>query len=201
MGAVAIWSMHYIGNRAISLLDGQNGLQIQYNAGFTAGSFFLPICVVGMAFYFFSITERVTPLSTIIGGLLMGSAVCGMHYLGQGGITNYDLSYSWPYVLGSAIIAVAASTIALSIFFYLKSVWINTWQKRAACASLLALAVTGMHYCATRGTVYRLRSIRSPDRLSPEHIINAVTVLVCQSRVCISQPLMLSRLSALVWLL
>ena len=174
--------MHYIGNRAISLLDGQESLQIQYSPGFTAGSFFLPICGVGMAFYFFSITERITPTSTIIGGLLMGSAVCGMHYMGQGGITNYELSYSWHYVLGSAIIAVAASTIALGVFFYFKSVWTNSWQKRGGCASLLALAVTGMHYCATRGTAYRLRSIALPGPLSPEHIINAVTVLVRQFR-------------------
>ena len=178
MGAVAVWSMHYIGNRAISLIDGQPDVQIQYSPAFTAGSFFLPICGVGMAFYFFSITERVTPLGTIIGGLLMGSAICGMHYMGQGGITNYDVAYSWPYVLGAAIIAVVASTIALSVFFYFKSEYTNSWYKRGACASLLALAVTGMHYCATKGTTYRLRRIASRGPLSPKNIIYAVTVLV-----------------------
>ena len=180
MGAVAIWSMHFIGNRAINMAEGQDALQIQYSAGFTAGSFFLPICGVGIAFYFFSISESVSPLTTLIGGLLMGTAVCGMHYMGQGGLANYTSLYSWPWVLGSVIVAVVASTIALGIFFYFKSVWTNTWQKRGACASLLAVAVSGMHWLATRGTRYRLTSkaLSQVDGLSRRAVVVVVICLV-----------------------
>ena len=60
-----------------------------------------------------------------------------MHYMGNGGISNYALSYAWTYVFGSAIIAVAASTAALRIFFHFKSQWANRWIKRALCALLL----------------------------------------------------------------
>ncbi|KAK8078399.1 hypothetical protein PG996_004569 [Apiospora saccharicola] len=42
MGGIAIWCMHYIGNRAIELADGQLELQIAYSAGFTALSFSSP---------------------------------------------------------------------------------------------------------------------------------------------------------------
>ncbi|KAL9123872.1 MAG: hypothetical protein Q9217_006740 [Psora testacea] len=180
MGAVAIWSMHFIGNRAIDMAGDQDRLQIQYSPGFTAGSFFLPICGVGIAFYFFSVSESISPLTTIVGGLFMGSAVCGMHYMGQGGLANYTASYSWPWVLGSVVIAVVASTTALGIFFYFKSVWTNTWQKRAACAALLAVAVSGMHWVATRGTQYRLTSNASTNAngLSREAIVIAVICLV-----------------------
>lgn len=157
MGAVAIWAMHYIGNRAITMLDGQHELQIQYSAGYTGGSFFLPICVVSIAFYLLSLSEEVQIIRIAVVGLLTGAAVCGMHYLGQGGIANYYVSYEWPYVLGSAFVAVTAATVALGIFFYLKHNWTNNWWKRALCAALLAAAVSGMHWVATVGTSYRLR--------------------------------------------
>lgn len=159
MGAVAIWSMHFIGNRAITMDQGQANLQIAYSPGYTAGSFFLPICVVALAFYSFSITESVSVVSTMVGGLTTGFAVCGMHYLGQGGISNYQAVYNWRYVVGSAIIAVVAATIALGVFFHLKSAWTNTWWKRMSSAMFLAVAVSGMHWLATVGTSYRVKAI------------------------------------------
>ena len=138
---------------------GQAEIQIEYSPGYTAGSFFLPICVVGAAFYFFSIAEKVSVFATLFGGFLTGAAVCGMHYTGQGGISNYVPIYAWGYVFGSAVIAVAASTVALSVFFYLKSTWTNSWIKRMACAALLATSVSGMHWVATVGTTYRLKAV------------------------------------------
>jgi NO-binding membrane sensor protein with MHYT domain len=183
MGAVAIWSMHFIGNRAIAMAKGQASAQIQYSPGFTAGSFFLPIVVVGIAFYFFSTSENVSIMWTVMGGLLTGFAVCGMHYMGQGGIANYAPSYMWPYVLGSAIIAVVATTIALGVFFYFNSMWTNSWWKRACCASLLAVAVSGMHWVATVGTKYSIQS--SPGEqavgLSREATVVVVICLVMLS--------------------
>ena len=180
MGAVAIWSMHYIGNRAVVMANGESNMQIQYSPGFTAGSFFLPVCVVGIAFYFFSVSENVSILGTMVGGLLVGSAVCGMHYMGQKGIANYTPAYSWRRVLGSAIIAVAANTVALGIFFYLKSTWTNSWWKRLSCASLLAVSVSGMHWVATVGTVYRVRTnvMGTTSGLSKEATVVVVIGLV-----------------------
>lgn len=138
--------------------QGQADIQIQYSPGFTAGSFFLAICVVGIAFYSFCSSEHVCIWGTIVGGVLVGSAVCGMHYMGQGGIANYVPSYSWGFVVGAAIVAIAANMIALGIFFYFKSTWTNSWLKRVSCASLLALSVSGMHWVATFGTVYRMKA-------------------------------------------
>ena len=180
MGAVAIWSMHFIGNRAIVMANGEAYLQIQYSPGFTAGSFFLPVCVVAIAFYLFSVSEKVSILGTMVGGLLVGSAVCGMHYMGQKGIANYTPIYAWRKVLGSAIIAVVANTIALGVFFYFKSAWTNSWWKRLACASLLAVSVSGMHWLATVGTVYRMKSdtMEKVTGLSREATVVVVICLV-----------------------
>jgi NO-binding membrane sensor protein with MHYT domain len=43
-----------------------------------------------------------------LGGTLAGLGICGMHYLGQAGIVNYDCVYTVAYVIGAAIIAVGA---------------------------------------------------------------------------------------------
>ncbi|KAL6714831.1 hypothetical protein ACLMJK_007091 [Lecanora helva] len=157
MGPVAIWSMHYIGNRAIIMDKGQPQAQIQYSPGFTAASFFVPTFVVGFAFYLFSITEKVNIFGTLLGGFFTGAAVCGMHFMGQGGIANYIPSYTMVHVFGSAVTAIIATTISLSAFFYFRSVWTNSWWKRAMCASILACAVSSMHWIATVGTTYHLK--------------------------------------------
>ena len=180
MGAVAIWSMHFIGNRAINMANGQEAFQIAYSPAFTAGSFFLPICVVAFAFYLFTVSENVSIWGTLLGGLTTGLAVCGMHYMGQGGIANYAPEYDWRYIVGSAITAVIASTLALGVFFYFKSTWTNTWWKRMSCACLLALAVSGMHWIATVGTGYRFKSMLAADEsgLSREATVIVTLCLV-----------------------
>ncbi|KAL8868556.1 MAG: hypothetical protein Q9174_004914 [Haloplaca sp. 1 TL-2023] len=179
MGAVAIWSMHYVGNRAIEMLSGGRGLQIRYNAASTAGSFFLAIGVVSIAFYFLGLADEVHISLILVVGCLTGAAVCGMHYLGQNGISNYVVSYDWKYVVGAAFIAVIAATVALGVFFYFKTTWTNSWYKRALCASVLAGAVSGMHWCATVGTIYRYRVV--PNDHGPLSRQATVIIVLCLS--------------------
>lgn len=150
--------MHFIGNSAIIMADDQPGLQIQYSPGPTVGSFLLPIAGLTLAFYFFSTSESVSILGTLIGGFLTGSAVCGMHYMSQIGLANYSVSYNLAYVFGSAIIAVFASTIALGIFFYSTATWTDSWLKRGLCAALMAASVSGMHWVGILGCEYHLES-------------------------------------------
>lgn len=155
MGAVGIWSMHYIGNLAIEMGQGQSELQIQYSPAFTVASIFTPITVLCLAFYYFGTSKSVTHWSTFLGGTLTGFAVCAMHYLGQIGIANYTTSYSAGYVVGSAIIAIFASTVALGVFFYLTATWTDNIPKRVLIAALMAASVSGMHWVATIGCTYR----------------------------------------------
>lgn len=89
MGGIGIWCMHFIGNRATFLHDGVVEDQVLYDAGFTALSFFLPIVVLTVAFYFVGVTEMADNWFILLAGLLAGAAVCGMHYVGQLGIINY----------------------------------------------------------------------------------------------------------------
>lgn len=177
MGAVAVWSMHYVGNRALIMADDAPTLQIEYRSGYTAGSFFLPISLVGIAFYTFGVTETVDILWTLTGGFLVGTSICGMHYVSQQGIANYDLSYSKAHVVGAAMIAIVASTVALGLFFYLTSRWPNSWSRRLLCAALLAAAVSGMHWVATVGTHYRLKLESNANGIGVSERMTALIVL------------------------
>lgn len=83
-----------------------------------------------------------------------------MHYLGNASIANYSCIYQTANVVGAAIIAVAASSVALSIFFIFRAIWTNSWWKRIASAVILAVAVSGMHWVAAVGTRYKLETIK-----------------------------------------
>lgn len=178
MGAVAIWCMHYVGNCAIQMLNGEQELQLEYRRSYTAGSFFLPICVLGLAFYYFNQSRAISLQEPILGGIVTGLAVLGMHYTAEIGISNYTISFSWKYILGSAAVAVAANIAALGIFFYVTKVWTNGLLKKLFCASLLAISVSGMHWVATVGTTYRFerRSSSTRNDLSRQ---GAAVVVVC----------------------
>ncbi|VUC25488.1 unnamed protein product [Clonostachys rosea] len=159
MGGVAIWSMHFVGNKAVYFGNGEPEIQVGFSPVFTVVSFFVPILVLLVAFLAIGTNNVVSWLRVSLGGFLCGSAVCGMHYLGNASIQNYTCSYKLSYVISSAIIAVIASTIALSVFFVFRSIWANVWWKRLLSALLLAGAVSGMHWCAAFGTQYTLVSI------------------------------------------
>jgi NO-binding membrane sensor protein with MHYT domain len=180
MGGIAIWGMHFLGNRAIILGDGDDSLQVAYNPGFSALSFFMPIIVFFTAFITLGSNEKVSWLRIGLGGALAGLAICGMHYLGQAGILNYSIQYMVGNIVGSAIIAVVVSTIALAVFFTLRATWTASWWNRALTASLLAGAVSGMHWVAEIGTQYRFKQsdTTTDGALSRNATIIVVIVLV-----------------------
>ncbi|RGP60480.1 signaling protein ykow [Fusarium sporotrichioides] len=179
MGGVSIWCMHFIGNRAIDLADGQPELQVAYSSGFTAISFFVPILVLLAAFMAVGTNNVVSWWRLVSGGVLCGIAVCGMHYLGNASINNYTCVYQPAYVIGSAIIAIVASNVALAMFFVFRAMWANAWWKRGISAVVLAGAVSGMHWCAAVGTRYRLESIK-PNGNEPSRT-GTVVVVICLS--------------------
>lgn len=125
--------------------------------------------------------DKVSWIRLCFGGTLAGLAICGMHYLGQTGISNYSSVYQIGNVIGSAVVAIFASITALAVFFVLRATWTNSWWKRAGTAVILAGAVSGMHWLASVGTQYRLRAIASSDskNLSNNSTVIVVIVLVC----------------------
>jgi NO-binding membrane sensor protein with MHYT domain len=77
MGGIAIWCMHFIGNRAIVLGDGEPELQIAYSSGYTALSFFIPILVLLPAFVAIGANSKMYWWRICMGGTIAGAAICG----------------------------------------------------------------------------------------------------------------------------
>ncbi|KAJ6257164.1 hypothetical protein Dda_8050 [Drechslerella dactyloides] len=183
MGSISIWGMHFIGNRAIILDYGVESHQLIYNSSFTALSFFLPIVVLLSAYMFIGTSEDVSKVRVSVGGTTAGLAVVLMHYLGQFGVSNYTSVYKVPFVVGSVIVAIVASNVALLIFFVLRSRWADAWWKRICCSFVLAGAVSGMHWLATMGTSYRLRNAALPnstlDRKQTVIVVGTLCLFTC----------------------
>jgi NO-binding membrane sensor protein with MHYT domain len=160
------------------MANGNAELQIAYSQTYTALSFFVPIVVLLAAFLAIGTNDQVSKLRVASGGTLAGFSICGMHYVGQSGITNYICVYNVANVVGSAVIAVVASVTAITIFFVLRAAWTDSWWKRALCALLLAGAVSGMHWIASAGTEYRYKQLNTGVQLSRNPTVIVVIVLV-----------------------
>ncbi|OLL22110.1 tRNA modification GTPase GTPBP3, mitochondrial [Neolecta irregularis DAH-3] len=143
--------MHFIGNLAIILFDGDIDEQLAYSPGYTILSFFVPICVLLLAFFLIPSGEKKSVVRMTIGGTFGGLAIVGMHYLGQEGISNYKSVYQPANVIGSASNLVRVISDPLAVFFSLRSKWADQLWKRVICAMVLAGAVSGMHWTAAIG--------------------------------------------------
>ncbi|KXT07021.1 hypothetical protein AC578_7125 [Pseudocercospora eumusae] len=164
MGLVGIWSMHFIGNRAIVLGNGMPKYQLVYNPGYTVLSVFLPILGLTIAF---SVAELPAKRPIIhwaalsLTGVFAGLSVVGMHYLGNFGVANYRLNYSPRYLAASIIIAIGDCLTVLVLFYNLREKWISAWWKRVMCAAALAGGVSAMHFTASTSCQYEFRSVNS----------------------------------------
>lgn len=155
--------MHFVGNRAIVLGDGEEEIQLYYSPAFTALSAIIPVVVIFLGlmiadrFYRRSRHAAVRVVSLIVCGVCAGAAITEMHYLGNNGTTNYHLHLSWPHVLGAASIAVGASLLSFGLFFHWSDSWLNNIFRRCFVACFLAIAVSGMHWTGAAGTWYEVR--------------------------------------------
>ena len=156
MGAVAIWSMHFVVNHAICIGNGGEMLQLKYSYGSAIGSLFLPIGIAAVSFYLLGEPSIHFWIRIPLGGVTMGAAICSMYYFSQVGVFNYACSTSNGHTISAVFIAVTVGSVALGTSSALTSMWRSTWYKRLACALLLAVCSSGTHWTATFGTSYHL---------------------------------------------
>ncbi|KAL9540537.1 hypothetical protein MBANPS3_009628 [Mucor bainieri] len=192
MGAVSIWSMHFIGNNSMTLILHDESYQLSYKAGYTFASLVVAIACMFLAFAFVGITEDAKLMRIIPSGIFAGLGIVCMHYMGQFAIDYFVLVYKIGYLIGAIVIACVAVTVALYIFFKLREKWMNLWYKRLGCACLMALAVCGMHYTALVGTEFYRPSFHGPVPVPKLQtpaligIISAVIVSACVGLLYIS---------------
>jgi PAS domain S-box-containing protein len=141
-----IWTMHFIGMLAFRL-----PMAVHYDLALTATSLVLPMAVTGGALALV-MESRPSRARIAAGGLLMGSGIVTMHYLGMaamemGAAIRYDTSL----VAASVAIAIVTSTAALSLASGRDKV-----SGRLGSASILGVGIAGMHYTGMAAATFTL---------------------------------------------
>ena len=131
-----IWSMHFIGMLAATL-----PVQVGYDGLLTLVSALVSILMTGIALFLASLG---TVPALAVGGVLMGSGIAIMHYLGMAALRcNLQIGYAPAMVALSVAIAILASGIALWFAFTLRGK-----RRRVVAAAVMGAAISGMHYTA-----------------------------------------------------
>jgi NO-binding membrane sensor protein with MHYT domain len=137
IGGTGIWGMHFVAMLGVTV----HGSVVKWDVPLTILSLVVSIGVVGGGMFLVGYGPR-RPLILLTAGLITGSGVAIMHYLGMAamrvqGTIDYDLDI----VALSVVIAVVAASAAL---------WIVQNVRRpvaaAAAVPIMGLAVSGMHY-------------------------------------------------------
>lgn len=163
-GAVAmgtgIWSMHFVGMLAFQL-----PLPINYDVSTTLLSLLCGILASGIALSLLSYSVSLVLL--IGGGLCMGIAIAGMHYIGMAAMQiQANIDYNLWLVSLSVGIAIIASFAALWLAFRLQNQNLKwaIWQKIGS-AFLMGIAISGMHYTGMWATHFIPHTILHMQRL------------------------------------
>ena len=157
VGAVAmgigIWSMHFVGMLAFSL-----PIPLAYDVPTTLASLAVAIVTSGFALGITSGVNLTLPRLSL-SAAAMGTGIAGMHYMGMEAITIIPgIDYDPLLVALSILIAIAASFVALWLFFHLREAN-NSFRQQfmlLGAAAVMGLAISGMHYTAMAASRFAL---------------------------------------------
>ncbi len=139
---VGIWGMHFIGMLAfhlpVPLIYDANTVLLSLVIAVAASMFALAIAT----------RDRLTVPLLLTGGLCMGPAIAGMHYVGMAAVrVNADRHYDLALVAVSVAIAVGASIVALWLAHRFRhSTTRREYIGKAGSAFVMGAAIAGMHY-------------------------------------------------------
>jgi diguanylate cyclase (GGDEF)-like protein/PAS domain S-box-containing protein len=139
----SVWSLHFI-----AMLAFTPGLPIAYDMGMTAGS--IAIAVVGALVAL--MIWRFLPsksLCVILGGVILGLSVSGMHYMGVAAMRlPGHLAFQQGYVLASVIISLVFGIISLA-----RAIGANTILRQLEVSAWLAVGICGLHFTGMTGLI------------------------------------------------
>ncbi|WP_226986068.1 MHYT domain-containing protein [Ramlibacter tataouinensis] len=135
LGGIGVWSMHFIGMLALDVRMG-----IGYSLPETLVSLVAAVLATAAAMAWVGVKPS---MGRLIGaGVLLGLAVCVMHYLGMYGM-RFAGFFQWSSELVglSIVIAIVAATAALWLGLVVRNI-----AARVAASLIMAAAVCAMHY-------------------------------------------------------
>ncbi len=136
-----IWAMHFIGMLAFHL-----PIALGYDLAITGLSLLLPVLVTGLALW--QLRHRVVPAPRLAAAaLLMGLGINGMHYTGMAAMRMQPgIVYDPVTFAASLLLAIAAAAGSLWIAYRLRLRTPRASLIQAAAATVMGLAIAGMHY-------------------------------------------------------
>ncbi|MCU4539594.1 EAL domain-containing protein [Acinetobacter bereziniae] len=138
----AIWAMHFVGMLACHLPENHT-----FDLTLTVISYI--IATLASIFAVWLTTQDTLPLPRLIlGALLMGLGIAGMHYVGMMGleIPNQQIYYHPILVILSVTIAISGSGLSFWLAFKYKNTFSHKLLYKAAVSIMIALSIVGMHY-------------------------------------------------------
>ena len=178
LGAVGMWSQHFLSNRAVVNL---NGPQVLYSPLGTVASFFTPIICMGLSLYPMSHSELWSIVEISITGLMAGAGALAMYFISDATMLNYSrVSISAGNFTAAVIAVLIGNCMGFGLFFGFKVKWTSNFPNRSACALLLAGTVSAMQWALKLGTKYKYtgNTDSSPSSLSRNAEIVAPLLLV-----------------------
>ncbi|MEV0895784.1 MHYT domain-containing protein [Actinoplanes sp. NPDC049802] len=175
IGGGGIWLMHFSAMLGFDVPESP----VRYDLSMTLLSLAFAVLTVGIGLLVVGHGAR-SAGKTVAAGTLTGTGVIAMHYTGMEGIRlSATVHYSPLLVVASALIAIAASTVALWF-----AVSVRGWAKVTGAAAVMAVAVCGMHYTGMAAMQIELRpgapaagGIRPLTMLVPIILITTATIV------------------------
>jgi PAS domain S-box-containing protein len=147
---MGIWSMHYIGMLAYHL-----PVPVFYSELTVLWSLLAAILASAIALFVVSRNEM-GPLRIGVGGVLMGSGIAAMHYVGMDAMRlPATCQYSHGLVELSVVLAIGISMIALSLTFDLRAETNSMSWRKLRSATVMGLAIPVMHYTGMAAVSFR----------------------------------------------
>ncbi|HUA01127.1 MAG TPA: response regulator [Candidatus Aquilonibacter sp.] len=135
-----IWSMHYVGMLAFRL-----PVPVEYDWPTVLLSLFVAVLASAVALFLVG-RAKLGPARALVGSLLMGGGIAGMHYIGMAAMRMQAAStYSAPIVALSVALAVVISLVALRLTFYFRREAVES-RRKVVAAVVMGAAIPVMHY-------------------------------------------------------
>jgi PAS domain S-box-containing protein len=147
---MGIWSMHYIGMLAYSL-----PVPVLYHWPTVLLSLLAAMFASAVALFVVSRNEMGL-LRTVIGGLLMGTGIAAMHYVGMHAMRLPAMcSYSLGLVALSVVLAIVISLVAVWLTFHLRADTNSVSWRKLTSTALMGAAIPVMHYTGMAAASFR----------------------------------------------
>jgi NO-binding membrane sensor protein with MHYT domain len=177
IGGTGIWVMHFIGMLGFSV----SSTTIRYDVPLTLFSAVIAIVAAGIGLYIAG-ARGVSTEKLLLGGLLTGLGVAGMHYTGMGAMNmNAVISYNPAVVVVSIGIAIVAATAALWAALHLRNRWATV-----GAALIMGVAVSAMHYTGMLAMhVEGLEASTVPSGAQPRAFLVPIILGLSLSTLCL----------------